>query len=125
MALCFPIAARRMAMKMTLGSVALLAVSVLTMGFMADEAHSDEIFDLEVVSASDLLAPSGNTGLVANCPTGKTVLSGGFEVPSASSDVYVAWSAPDSALAYWVAGFQNNGSSTRAIKTWAVCATVN
>jgi hypothetical protein len=68
--------------------------------------------------------------LAASCPSGKTVVSGGYEVAGTTPYVTVSSSQPygDSAASGWRVAFRNATTTALTnvqVKAYAVCATVN
>jgi len=82
----------------------------------------------QIVAHQELLSPGTSANVHVECPTGKRVLGGGFNIET-PTDVRVFSSEPSDGNGNlidhgWNAFVQNAGSSTRQTTVIAICASV-
>lgn len=82
----------------------------------------------EIVSHKESVAAGATANVRAQCPTGKKVLGGGFNIES-PTDVKVLASEPSDGAGnisnqQWNAMVQNTGTAARQTTATAICATV-
>jgi hypothetical protein len=79
-------------------------------------------YEVVQYSENDVLPVNGLATRQANCSTGKTVISGGYVVPSELDTAPM--SRPTEDHTGWVVTFHSNGGSG-AVSVYAICAIVN
>jgi hypothetical protein len=69
-----------------------------------------------------LTANGSNSSTTVNCPSGKTVLGGGYS--AANADVQAWLSAPNATNNGWQLGIRENVGGTVQVTVYAICATI-
>lgn len=93
----------------------------------AGAAGSDGVSGYEVVESQPVSAEPGRmTDVVAVCPAGKRVISGGYKaVTQLQPPATVGVNAPDASGNGWVISAKNTGALAFPISAFAVCAEVS
>lgn len=106
--------------------------------FVRDQCRANEqsvtagpagITGLVIVKHQDSLAPGSTFNVRVDCPSGKKVLGGGFDIET-PADLRIFASEPSdghgNVIDYgWNVMVQNAGASTRQATVTAICATVH